>query len=127
MEPNVKVLLAQYSPLMSSVPGLPFTFDITDESMDIGGLVVRVDCGKLIRWDPQIDNSSVTDCKKECTCNAGETLYWSPLSEEDNSVVTNATITVTAIKEGKEIGYQKISVILDGENYYAVVDEFECT
>ncbi len=126
MEPNVKILLARYSPLMSSVPGLPFTFDITDKNNKVDCISVRVDYGKLLMWDAKKD-ASVYDCGTEYTCNIGDTLYWSPLNEAENSIVSNTTIIVTAIKDEKEIGHQTINIIFDGENYFAVVDEFKST
>jgi hypothetical protein len=125
MEPNVKILLARYSPLMSSVPGLPFTFDLTDKSIEIDGISVRVDSGKLLMWDSQKDDAAVHDCGTECICSIGDTLYWSPLNEEENSIVSNATIIVTAINDDNEIGHQTINIIFDGENYFAAVGEFK--
>lgn len=127
MEPSVKILLARYSPLMSSVPGLPFTFDITDKGIEVDGISVRVDGGKLLTWDAQNGDVSVKDCGAQYTCSTGETLYWSPLNEEEQSMVSNATITVSAIKNEKEIGHQTINIIFDGENYYAVIGEFKRT
>lgn len=124
MEPNVKILLARYSPLMSSVPGLPFTFNITDKSIEIDSITVSVNSGNLLLWDAQEDDGAVQDCGAEYICNIGETLYWSPLDETENSIVSNATIIVTAIKDDKEIGHQTINIIFDGNNYYAVAGEF---
>lgn len=125
MEPDVKILLARYSPLMSSVPGLPFTFDITDESIEIDSISVHADSGKLLTWDAQNGDATVNDCGTEYNCSTGETLYWSPLNEEENSIVSNSKITVSAIKDEKEIGYQTINIIFDGENYFAVIGKFK--
>ncbi len=127
MEPNVKILLARYNPLMSSVPGLPFTFDITNQSTEIDEITVSVDRGKLLTWEKQTDGASVKDRGRKYICSTGDTMYWSSLDEKENSIISNATITVSAIKDDKEIGYQTINIIFDGVDYYAVINKFKNT
>lgn len=116
LQPNVDVLLGKYSPLMSSVPGLPFRFNSEDDCE----IEVSVDKGILCRWD--IQNGIVTQCGKTTSCAKGEILYWSPLTENEESV-ENAIITVTATDKGKTVGEQKITIISNDFIYSACMDE----
>lgn len=125
MRPNVKILLARYNLFISSVPGLPFTFDITDKNMNADVIKVSVNSGSLLTWDSQIENALVNDCGSEYICHIGDTLYWSPLNEEENSIVSNATITVSAMIGEEAIGHQTINITYDGENYHAIIGDFE--
>lgn len=128
LKPDVKVLLAAYSPLMSSVPGLPFTFSLNssgDNSLQADSMKITVDNGELLSWD--IGTGIVTSKGTSVSCKNGETLYWSPLSTTD-SQRTNITsldtqIIITAIMEGKEIGQQTIYITEVNGNYYAKVGE----
>ncbi|SEW39678.1 hypothetical protein [[Clostridium] fimetarium] len=143
LTPKVEVLLANYSPLISSVPGLPFSFDFNDsdsDSLKPDSIKVTIDYGELLTWNMEtgIVNFEGTSISRQ----TGDTLYWSPLiplngNEEiegnleyegasqgvQKGVVEKAQITVTAMKDGKEIGKQTIYITeIDGD-YYATVGE----
>jgi len=118
LQPNVDVLLGAYSPLMSSVPGLPFRFNTEDDCE----IEVSVDTGILCRWD--IQNGIVTQCGKTTSCAKGEILYWSPLTE-NKEPIENAVITVTATDKGKTVAEQTISIISNNFIYSACIDELK--
>lgn len=141
--PNVEVMISNYDPLMSSVPGLPFTFafnDIVSNSLEAYSMKIEIDNGELLSWNSK--TGIVTSKGTSTFCKNGDTLYWTPLIpldgdetiEEDTEyegefwgnhegVVEKAQINITALKEGKEIGKQTISIAeIDGK-YYATVGE----
>jgi len=141
--PKVEVLLANYSPLISSVPGLPFSFDFNDSdsgSLKPDSIKVTIDYGELLTWN--METGIVSFEGTSISGQTGDTLYWSPLiplngNEEiegnlecegasqgvHKGVVEKAQITVTAMKDGKEIGKQTIYITeIDGD-YYATVGE----
>lgn len=121
LQPHVEVLLGEYSPMMSSIPGLPFRFNTEDDCE----MEVSVDKGVLCRWD--ITSGIVTQCGKKAPCAKGNILYWSPLPE-NGKAVKNANITVTAIHDGKTVGKQNIYISSnDSAVYSACTDEPELT
>lgn len=133
LAPDVKVLLSSFSPLTSSVPGLPFTFDFNKSeggSVTADDMVITVDNGELCTWN--METGVVNSKGRSISCKSGDTLYWSPLislagnkeATEDpqyDGLAKNAQITVTAMKDGKEIGKQIISITEIDNNYYAQI------
>lgn len=119
LEPDVEILLATYTPAMSSVPGLPFTFDITDDSY---AMQISVDKGTLYKWD--IQSGVVSECGNTTVCAKGETLYWSPFDVNTNAV-ENAVIMVTALDNEKAVGKQEIFITSDDFFYSATIGELE--
>jgi len=122
LQPQVETPLAQYSPLMSCVPGLPFTIGL-DDATAAYTLTVRVDRGILCRWDPA--SGIVTECGKETACAVGETLFWSPL-EADAGVITAALIRVSAWEGSREAAGQSLLLTADSQGTYtATLGELE--
>lgn len=68
MEVGVAIRLPKYSPLMSSVPGYPFTVQ------GDGEIRVTASDGELLRWEM----SKVESLGADALCQPGETVYWSP-------------------------------------------------
>jgi hypothetical protein len=114
LAPDVQVLLAKYSPLMSSVPGLPFTIDMPDD-LPVDTIRVTVDNGALCEWDQA--TGAVTQKGSAAEITAGGTIYWSPL-DGDSADVTEATVTVEAAAGGVTVGRQQIRVTQDALGYY---------
>jgi hypothetical protein len=133
LKPYVKVLLANYSPLMNSVPGFPFTFHFNTDDINTGdsglvradGLKITADNGDLLSWDN--GTGIITSHGTSVTCNSGETLYWSPLSADSSRnrerTAKDTQITVTAMKNGEELGRQIIYISEVNGNYYAEIGE----
>ena len=103
LQPNVEVLLPEYTPLTSSVPGLPFTFGTGEYGY---GISITVDNGELLGWNQE--TGSITHYGKSAACNSGETLYWSPIDK--GSTASSATISVSATDGEKIIGTQNITI-----------------
>jgi hypothetical protein len=124
LNPDVKVLLAKYSPLMSSVPGLPFTIDIPGAS-DVDTIRVSVDGGALCEWDQA--TGVVTQRGASAEIAVGGTIYWSPFGEDaDPGSLTDITMTVEAVSDGAVPGRQEVHIIQDETGcYYAVAGEPE--
>lgn len=119
LQPNVDILLATYSPAMSCVPGLPFTFNNLDMSLMTK---VSVDKGELLKWD--IESGIITHCGQSMICDNGETLYWSPLDDFD-CAGDEATITVTATNGKSEFGEQTIDITSENFIYSAKANELK--
>ena len=117
LKPNVEVLLASYSPFMSSVPGFPFIINNTDESIK---RLVQVNNGEFSKWD--IESGKVTSLGNYFYLDNNETIYWSPIyssNNYDDSII----ITVTAIKDNTKYGSQTINISFDGKYYKATVSD----
>ena len=102
---RVEVLLAEYSPVMSSVPGYPFAFDITDGDYE---LQISVDWGFLNSWEPPA--GIVTNLGNSITILSDKTLYWLPEATYGFEEIPNATITVNAMKSGEIVDSQEIAI-----------------
>ena len=121
LQPDVEVLLATYSPLMSSVPGLPFTFDVENGDYAIK---VTVNNGQLCKWNQQ--TGVVTNYGNEIICSKGETLYWTPFDTDVKRIESTAIITVSAMEDNKVVGKQDIFVtVTDDYCYKARIGKLE--
>lgn len=127
LTPETKILLAEYTPAMSNVAGLPFIVDITGDDKDghyIEVINVYVDSGKLNRWNRE--TGVVSSGGQSTTIDIGETIYWSPDFNEDNANIKNITIIIEAVINNTVIGRQKIYITQDEPGYYyATVGELE--
>lgn len=127
LEPDVKILLAQYTPTMSSVPGLPFTVDIAQNDKDssyIEAINVYADSGELLRWDR--NTGVISHGGQSTVIDSGETIYWSPLYSHDPDDMGVITISVEAVSGGAVIGRQSIFITRDNKGYYyATAGELE--
>ncbi|MCA0758729.1 hypothetical protein KP806_27100 [Paenibacillus sp. N4] len=118
MKPNVELPLGNYSPIMSSVPGLPLQIG----SSEADSISVLAEHGTLAEWSPPA--SKVINKGSNASIKPGETLYWSPMSEASEWEENPSTlITVIAYKGKKEIGRRQIEVRVNEDNplYYTGV------
>ena len=114
MKLNTKVLIESYSPLMSSVPGMPF--EISYEGAEIN---ISVDKGNILYWDgSKKGDSKVYNQGKNCTFNDSHEIYWSPSYDEDSN---KGIMTIEVIKNGKIIEEAIIQYIEDDYKYYAIL------
>lgn len=79
---NVPIVLSQYSPLMSSVPAMPFSFSYQKE--DVEGeihFVVSADpLGSLQKYQHPGGIWKLTEEAKSLKCKPDEKIYWQPSS-----------------------------------------------
>ena len=114
MKLNTKVLIESYSPLMSSVPGMPF--EISYEGAEIN---ISVDKGDILYWDGSKEgDSKVYNQGKNCTFNDSHKIYWSPSYDEDGN---KGIMTIEVIKNEKIIEKSIIQYIEDDYKYYAIL------
>lgn len=79
---NVPIILSEYSPLMSSVPAMPFSFSYEKESTD-GEIhfVVRADpMGSLQKYQQLSGIWELAEESKSLECKPNEKIYWQPSS-----------------------------------------------
>ncbi len=119
LKPDVKVLLAKYTPAMSSVPGLPFTVDIKKDDKNnyyVEAINASVDCGGFDRWDRE--TGILTSEGQSITIDTGETIYWSPMYGDNAANENKITITIKAVTNNTVIGKQSIYITQDEQGYY---------
>lgn len=113
LKPNVQLPLGQYSPLMSSVPGLPITI-ASDEADDI---IVAVSEGSLSLWSPS--DSKVHTKGKQLHAQPGITVYWSPSVEENTKLLTEkSSVSIIAYRNKTEIGRRTVEIQSADNSFY---------
>ena len=109
LSPGVEIIMSEYSPLQSSVPGFPLIVDCKQSNgnnVPADMIDVNASAGRLVTWNQT--SGKVTDKGSVISCAPGSIIYWSPVT--GNSVVTGSTtIRLTAIiKDQKQLGSQKV-------------------
>lgn len=106
---GVEVLMEQYSPLISSAPGIPFSIQYK-ESID--EMKIEVNKGNIILWhkdDGIVENKGkIYEGKKE------DIIYWSPL-ENQKLVDENTEILIKIIKDKNIVEEKQVSIKLIDE------------
>lgn len=125
---NIDLPMDFYAPVMSSVPGLPFTINLNNDGKI--NYNITTNKGTLITWE---DNGEIKPFVNRSEYGEPITLYWSPL-ESDGSMAEGtpeegiaAVISVTVYTPDKQEGKRKITITSDGNYYYADVSEFSYT
>lgn len=102
LEENVEVFFSEYSPLMSSVPAMPFSFVYNGTEVKIK---VSASAGRLRKYE--IDREGVWHVSEEnkvLYCKSGEKIYWEPAkSGQRESVLTVEAFQDNILLEKKEI------------------------
>ncbi len=93
LQPDVTIALNEYSPLQSSVPGLPFIITAGGEDLGKDSIRVDVNAGSLITWNPP--DYSVKQRGNTYVVSSGDTVYWSPLDAQGDAI-GQCQMTVTA-------------------------------
>ncbi|WP_419871554.1 hypothetical protein [Candidatus Pristimantibacillus sp. PTI5] len=119
MKPNVLLPLGTYSPLMSSVPGFPIRIDAEDADR----IEVIVTEGVLLTWSPS--SPKVVHKGKSMQTATGNTLYWSPI-DENNEIpfAKKSLVSVIAYKNKQELSRRVIEIqSTDSLNYSGLLKE----
>lgn len=117
LAPGVEILMPEYSPLQSSVPGFPLIVDCKQSnghSVPADTIDLNASAGQLVTWNAA--SGKVTDKGSMASCSPGSIIYWSPVT--GNSLTTGCTtIRITAMIKDKTqlgsqrvIGFQKITI-----------------
>lgn len=88
---SVKLPLDKYSPLMSSVPGLPVEVEGTIQAT----IQIKVNAGEIILWGADTESKVISRGKEySITLMESEkfTFYWSPLNDQ----ASNAEVTINS-------------------------------
>ncbi len=79
LNPEIELLLANYSPHMSCVPGLPFKIELNNVNNLIDELLITTDTGEILTWNQE--TGKVKTKGKMTSLNSTNTLYWTPVFE----------------------------------------------
>lgn len=133
LNPEIELLLANYSPLMSSVPGLPFKVELNNANNLIDELLITTDTGEILTWNQE--TGEVKTKEKMTSIYDTNTLYWTPnferkendttLYEQDiwknSDIKTIGKINILA-KKKNEVLYKQVVYIGEANyNYYAIL------
>lgn len=124
LKPNIRVLMANFSPLTSSVPGYPFKFVFTQQdSKNVDNYEMRITTnnGELLDWNRE--TGDITNYGKDHKVDPNKTLFWSPLGGTE--IATNANIIISIIKDEKKIGEQIMKIYEENNLYYAITNEIQ--
>lgn len=107
-----------YTPTMSSVPGLPISIE-TEENLATDNMIIRIrySGGRMFRstasfeWDREL---YYLDLEYE-----DRTIYWSPF-EEDGVIIERAEIVVMEVINGDEVVEQKVFSIIYDDGFYSL-------
>nr|WP_122012427.1 hypothetical protein [Maliibacterium massiliense] len=115
LQVDVTTPLAGYSPLASSVPGLPLCIAWSE---GVTGVRVETDGGDLLLWD--IATGIVTPLAQPHTCTRPQTLYVSPLDASGQARDT-MRIHLRALRGQQTVGYQEVIITCQGGVYFATL------
>ena len=75
-------LLGEYSPYMSSVPAMPFSFELSSSAENIRIEVAADSHGSIQLWGKNSSEGSLTMTRetKKLSCKPGDIIYWAPKS-----------------------------------------------
>lgn len=110
VKPNIEFPLGEYQVTMSSVPGFPLKI----ECKDADTIKLKVSDGQLLSW--KAPDGKVINLGQEIILKSGDTIYWTPLKTQSNSIVKECNLVIKAYKNNTEIGRGIINIKAD-KNY----------
>ena len=107
-------LLGEYSPYMSSVPAMPFSFELSSSVKNIRIEVAADSHGSIQLWSKNTSEGSLTMTKeaKKLSCKPGDIIYWAPKAFKPGK----SRLTVRLYKGSDLLGTQAIRITCD-KNY----------
>lgn len=111
----VKMPMDKYSPMMSSVPGLPVEVEFLDSWKDSGyDVIVTCNNGILLSWNPP--DYVVNEQGNSFKLSSSSTIYWSP--NRMQQMTSEDTLTFSLYKGNNEIGQIAIEIKADDQGFY---------
>lgn len=134
LEEDVEVHFSEYSPYMSHIPAMPFSFEYSGRGKEVE-IKVSTDPGILQKYE--VDENSawhISEQSEVLYCKSGEKIYWSPTEGgQKKSVLTVEVFLDNVLQEKKEISikgdetdsyYTAILTSKEGmESSHRIVDE----
>lgn len=112
LKDNVKIELKKYSPLMSSVPAYPISFEF-EGIQKLDNINVKVENGKILDWNKE--NGRVIELGDVYQITQSDTLYF--------KVDKNTIIKIIGMKDNKVLIEKNITISTDDSmNYYAIMN-----
>ncbi len=112
LKDNVKIDLEKYSPLMSSVPAYPISFEF-EGIHQLDNISVEVENGKILDWNRE--NGKVTELGDYYQITHNDTLYF--------DVSEKTIIKIRGVKDNKVLIEENITISTDDSmNYYAIMN-----
>lgn len=111
----VTLPLDKYSPMMSSVPGLPVKVEFP-ASWKASGYEVIATCnnGSLLSWNPP--NYLVNEQGKSFKLSSSSTLYWSPYGMQN--MPSDDMLTLALYTGSRELGKIEVKISTNDEGNY---------
>lgn len=112
---SVKMPMDKYSPMMSSVPGLPIEVEFLDSWKEAGyDVIVTCNNGIFLSWNPPdyVVNAQGTSFK----LSSSSTIYWSP--NQIQPMTSDDTLTFSLQKGSNKIGQIVIEIKADDQGFY---------
>lgn len=107
----------EYSPAMSSMPGIAILSNFTGK---VDKIVYSVDSGNFLTWD--LETEIVSEPSKKIELTKNKLVYWSPLEKGSDKIANQAEVTVTLLEGSKTIEERQIHIQNgDGTKMYTVV------
>lgn len=130
---EIELLLANYSPLMSSVPGLPFKIELNNVNNLIDEILITTDTGEILTWNQE--TGEVQTKGKMTSLNDTNTLYWTSNFErkendttlyeqniwENRDIKTIGKINISAQKNNEILNEKVVYIGEANYNYYAIL------
>lgn len=99
VQPDVEFPLGRYSVFMSSVPGFPI--NIVADGADT--IDLQASEGELLMWNPA--DSKVIPQGQHATVKSGDTIYWSPLTDNSSpSAAAESILEISAYRDTRQLG-----------------------
>lgn len=119
-EAVIYTVITKYSPLMSSVPGIPLEGEVKPNN-NLGNIRYNwiVKTGNFLAWNEE--SGKITQLGKEVK-NQGEKIYWSAdVSNKTKVSKFNVVLKVEDIKTSKQLAETNIEIEKDTEGNYNIV------
>lgn len=113
LEENVEVSFSEYSPLMSSVPDMPFSFEY---SGDREAVEIKVSASSGILRKYKVDGNAawhVSEESQELNCKSGEKIYWGSTKDKLNE----STLTVEVFQDNVSLEKKEILIKWDEDAF----------